>query len=104
MLTSKQRAYLRSIANNIEPIFQIGKAGASPELVSSIDEALEAREIIKATVLNNCGEDVRELAQIIGERTRSDVVQVIGKKIIFYRENAKKPIIELPKAGKKELQ
>ena len=96
MLTSKQRAYLRSLAAKLTPVVQIGKSGASPEVVSSVDEALAARELIKATVLDNCFDDVREISNVIAERTHSDVVQVIGRKIVFYRP-AKKPVIELPK-------
>lgn len=98
MLTSKQRAYLRSMATKLNPIVQIGKGGASPELVESVNEALEARELVKATVLDNCMDDVREIANVVGERTRSDVVQVIGRKIVWYRESKEKPVIELPKA------
>ncbi len=97
MLTSKQRAYLRSLASKITPVVQIGKGGASPEVVASVDEALAARELIKAAVLDNCMEDIREISEVIAGRTHSDVVQVIGRKIVFYRP-AKKPVIELPKA------
>ncbi len=96
MLTSKQRAYLRSLASKLTPVVQIGKGGASPEVVASVDEALAARELIKANVLDNCFEDIREMSTVISERTHSDVVQVIGRKIVFYRA-AKKPVIELPK-------
>ena len=96
MLNSKQRAYLRGLSNKIEPIFQIGKGGASPEIILSIDEALEARELIKCNVLNNCTEDIKYIASAISERTKSDVVQIIGKKIVLYRKSRKKPIIELP--------
>lgn len=97
MLNSKQRAYLRGLSNKIDPIFQIGKGGVSPELIEAIDEALEARELIKCTVLNNCMEDIKYIASAISERTKSDVVQVIGKKIVIYRQSKEKPIIELPK-------
>lgn len=95
MLTSKQRASLRSMSNKMEPIFQVGKSGVTPEVVSSVDEALEARELIKINVLNNCPEDTRDIATTIGERTRADVVQVIGKKFVLYRQNKNKPIIEI---------
>lgn len=97
MLNSKQRAYLRGLSNKIYPIFQIGKGGVSPELIEALDEALEARELIKCTVLNNCMEDIKYIASAISERTKSDVVQVIGKKIVIYRQSKEKPIIELPK-------
>lgn len=97
MLNSKQRAYLRGLSNKIDSIFQIGKGGVSPELIEAIDEALEARELIKCTVLNNCMEDIRYIASAISERTKSDVVQVIGKKVVIYRQSKEKPVIELPK-------
>ncbi len=85
-MTTKQRAYLKSLAMKIDPIFQIGKSSMTPGLTQAIDEALEARELIKISVLNNCGDDPRELAEIISERTHSQIVQVIGKKIVLYRE------------------
>lgn len=84
----------------MEPIFQVGKSSMTPGLTQAISEALEARELIKISVLKNCADDPRELAEIIAERTRSEIVQVIGKKIVLYREgkDEKKRII-LPKAG-----
>ena len=85
-MTTKQRAYLKSLAMKIDSIFQIGKSSMSPGLTEAISEALEARELIKISVLNNCADDPRELAEIIAERTRSQIVQVIGKKIVLYRE------------------
>ena len=97
MLNSKQRAYLRGLSNKIDSIFQIGKGGASPELIEAIDEALEARELIKCNVLNNCMEDIKYVASAISERTKSDIVQIIGKKIVIYRQSKEKPVIELPK-------
>lgn len=97
-LTSKQRAYLKGLAMNIEPIFQIGKSSISPELTNSISDALEARELIKISVLKNCLDDPRELATVLSERTKSTVVQIIGKKIVLYRESKDKKKIELPKA------
>lgn len=102
-LTSKQRAYLKSLSNNIEPIFQIGKSSFSPELAQSVSEALEKRELIKLSVLKNCTDDPKELAQLAAERTRSTVVQVIGKKIILYRPSKKEPKIELPNPNKKNV-
>lgn len=100
-MTSKQRAYLKSLAMNLTPIFQIGKASLTPENTAAIAEALQARELIKISVLQNCMDDPNELAQIVSERTHSQVVQVIGKKIVLYkagRDNKKK--IELPPAKK----
>lgn len=96
MLTTKQRAYLKSLAGTMDPIFQVGKGGAAPELVSALDDALEKRELIKLNVLNNCFEDLRSLAETIASRTRSEVVQIIGRRIVLYRPS-KKPHIELPK-------
>ncbi len=100
-MTSKQRAYLKSLAMNMDPIFQIGKASLTPENTSAIAEALEARELIKIRVLQNCMDDPHELARTVAERTRSQVVQVIGKIIVLYKEGKdNKKRIELPPAGK----
>ncbi len=96
-MTSKQRAYLKGLAMNMDPIFQVGKASISPELTIGINEALEARELIKISVLKNCLDDPREIASVLSERTHSEVVQVIGKKIVLYRESKEKKKIELPK-------
>lgn len=94
-MTSKQRAYLKGLAMTMEPVFQIGKNSLTPENTAAIDEALAARELIKISVLQNCMDDPRELAQIVSERTHSQVVQVIGKKIVLYREgkDEKKKIV-----------
>ncbi len=99
-MTSKQRAYLKGLAMNTEPIMQIGKATLTPEITKSVDEALEARELIKLNVLKNCIADPRDIAEVVAERTHSEVVQVIGKKIVLYRESKKKKKIELPSGGK----
>ena len=94
-MTSKQRAYLKSLAMTMDPIFQIGKGSLTPENTQAIAEALEARELIKISVLQNCLDDPRVLAEMIAERTCSQVVQVIGKKIVPYKEGKedKKKII-----------
>ena len=97
-MTSKQRAYLKSLAMKIDPIYNIGSI--SPELVQGVRDALEARELIKIGVLQNCMDDPKELANVLAERTRSQVVQVIGKKIVLYKESKNHKRIELPKAGK----
>ncbi|MEI3340437.1 MAG: ribosome assembly RNA-binding protein YhbY [Eubacterium sp.] len=97
-MTSKQRAYLKGLAMNIDPIFQIGKGSVTPEVVTAIDEAFNTRELIKLAVLKNCFDDPKEIAQVIAERTRSQVVQVIGKKIVLYRPDRDNPKIILPKA------
>ena len=85
----------------ITPILQIGKSSVTPELISAVDEALEARELIKMHILKNCFDDPKEIAQGIAERTRSEVVQVIGKKVVLYRESKDNKKIELPKPSKK---
>ena len=101
-MTSKQRAYLKSLAMTMDPIFQIGKSSLTPENTAAIQKALDARELIKVSVLQNCLDDPNELAQTVAERTHAQVVQVIGKKIVLYKEGKEnKKKIELPKAGKK---
>jgi RNA-binding protein len=80
----------------MDPIFQIGKASLTPEIIEGLDAALEKRELIKVAVLKNCADDPWEIADMIAERTRSQVVRVIGKKMIFYREAKKNPKIRLP--------
>ena len=97
MLNSKQRAALRSIASQTDAIFQIGKGGVNEAMCKSLTDALEARELIKLHMLKNCFDDCNEVAQMLAERTRSQVVQVIGKKIVLYRESKTKKKIELPR-------
>ena len=94
-MTSKQRAYLKSLAMTMDPIFQVGKNSVTTENVEAIRQALDKRELIKISVLQNCMDDPKEIAQILGERTRSQVVQVVGKKITLYKEGKddKKKII-----------
>jgi len=96
ILNSKQRAFLRAMANSLEPVAQVGKQGATPEQVRSLDEALEARELIKITVLKNCEAEPKSVAEALAGRTRADVVQVIGNKAVLYRRSRTKPVIELP--------
>ncbi len=84
-MTSKQRSYLKGLAMTMDAILQIGKASLTPELTQAVDEALEARELIKIHVLKNCIDDPKSIAMVLGERTRSQVVQVIGKMIVLYR-------------------
>ena len=94
-MTSKQRSYLKSLAMTMEPILQIGKSSVTPEVTASVAEALEARELIKINVLQNCVDDIHKMAETLAERTRSQVVQVIGRKIVLYKEGKedKKKII-----------
>ncbi len=96
-MTSKQRAYLKSLASNLEPIFQIGKASLTPEVTEAIGEAFHKKELIKIAVLKNCFENPNVIAQTVAERTHSQVVQVIGKKIVLYKENKDNKKIILPK-------
>lgn len=96
MLTSKQRAYLRGLGNELEPIIQIGKGGISDNLIKQVDEALEARELIKGRILKNALEDAREAADYLAEVTDAEVVQVIGNIFLLYRPSTKNPKIELP--------
>lgn len=97
-MTSKQRAYLKGLAMTMDPILQIGKSTLTPENTSSVAEALEARELIKINVLKNCMDDSKALAQVLAERTQSEVVQVIGRKIVLYKEGRDdKKKIELPR-------
>ena len=95
MLTSKQRAYLRSLAANEQTIMQIGKGGMSENLIKTVSDALEARELIKLSVLENCDWSAKEAATELADATFSDVVGVIGRKIILYRESTTKKRIEL---------
>ena len=99
-MTSKQRAYLKSIANNIEPIFQVGKSSLTPEVTEAVIESFNTRELIKISVLKNCLDDPKEIASILSDRTHSEVVMVIGKKIVLYKESKDHKKIELPKAPK----
>lgn len=92
-MTSKERAYLKSLASTMNPLFQVGKSSVTPEFTKGIDEALEARELIKINVLKNCMDDPKEIANILAERTKSQVVQVIGKKIVLYRQSKENPKI-----------
>ena len=95
-MTSKQRAYLKKLASTMDPIFQIGKSGITPDMTQAVSEALEARELIKLHVLKNNFDEPKELAQTLAERTRAQVVQVIGRKIILYRESKDNKRILLP--------
>jgi len=96
--TSKQRAYVRSLAHNLDPIFQIGKNGFTPEVTTAISEALETKELIKINVLKNCSEDPKEIGPVLAERTRSSLIQVMGRRITLYKESEDNKVIEIPKA------
>ena len=95
-MTTKQRAYLKGLAMTMEPIYQIGKSALTPEITEGVAEALEARELIKINVLKNCMEDINDIAHTLAERTRSELIQVIGRKIVLYKESKDKKKIILP--------
>ena len=98
MLTSKQRAYLRGLANDLSPIMQIGKGGLTENMLKTFSDALEARELIKLTVLENSGENPKELLQVLAAQLGAEPVAATGRKIVLYRASTKKPTIELPRA------
>lgn len=95
-MTSKQRAYLKGLASTMDPVFQIGKASLTPEITEAVAEVFNTHELIKIAVLKNCFDDPKQMAQILSERTKSEVVQVIGKKIVLYKENKDHKKIFLP--------
>ncbi|MBO5335570.1 MAG: ribosome assembly RNA-binding protein YhbY [Lachnospiraceae bacterium] len=96
-MTSKQRAYLMSLASNLNPVFQVGKSSLTPEITNAVAECFNNNELIKVGVLKNCMDDPRAIGEALAERTHSQLVQVIGKKIVLYKPNKDKPKIELPK-------
>lgn len=96
-MTSKQRAYLKGLAMNIDPIFQVGKGSITPEYTEAIREAFNTKELIKIAVLKNCLDDPKGIAQVLADRTGAEVVQVIGKKIVLYKADKDNPKIMLPK-------
>ncbi len=95
-MTSKQRSYLKGLAMTMDPVFQIGKSGLTPEVTEAVRETFNARELVKISVLKNCMEQPEEMAQMLAERTGSHVVQVIGKKIVLYKESKDHKKIEFP--------
>ena len=97
MLTGKEKRFLRSLANTMEPIVQVGKGCVNESVLFSLNEALEARELVKVRVLKNCLEEVGDVAQALAEQSKAELVQVIGRNVLLYRRHPKKPVIELPK-------
>ena len=89
-MTSKQRAYLKGIAMVTDPCLNIGKDGIEGSVTDAVLEAIDKRELVKLNVLKNCMEDIQELARILSERTHSEVVQVIGRRIVLYKPAKKK--------------
>jgi RNA-binding protein len=96
MLTGKQKSHLRSLAHHLDPIFQVGKGGVNENLIRQIEDALEARELIKVSVLQNCDQDKDEVAQELAQGARAELVQVIGKTIVLYKESVENKQIKLP--------
>ncbi len=97
MLTGKQRSYLKSIANSIPAIFQVGKGGMNENLIKQVDEALEARELVKGSVLNNTEVSAREACEELATELNAEFVQVIGNKFVLYRESKENKVIVFPK-------
>lgn len=95
-LTGKQRRYLRSLAHNLKPVFQIGKEGVNDNLIAQINDYLEIHELLKVSILQNSSEDKNEAAEKLTEGTNSHVAQVIGKTIVLYRESKENKEIKLP--------
>ncbi len=95
MITSKQRAYLRGLAQSEPTIMQVGKGGIGENLIKTVSDALEARELIKLSVLENCGYTAREVADVLAEACGAEVCGVIGRKLILYRRSEKNKRIEL---------
>ena len=95
-MTSKQRAYLKGLGSNLNAAFQIGKGSLTPELTEAVAEAFNNSELVKIGVLKNCMDDPKAIAEMLAERTHSQVVHVIGKKIVLYKPNKDKPRIVLP--------
>jgi RNA-binding protein len=96
MLTGKQKRYLRSLAHHLDPIFQIGKGGVNDHLIRHIEEAIEVRELMKVSILNNCLEDREKIAAELADKSGADVVQTIGKTIILYKPSKNNKQIVLP--------
>jgi RNA-binding protein len=96
MLTGKQKRYLRSLAHHLTPIFQVGKGGVNDNMVKQIKEALEARELIKVSILQNNLDDKQEVAEALAEGAEAELVQLIGHTVVLYKESSENKTIELP--------
>lgn len=97
MLTGKQKRYLRSLAHHLDPIFQVGKGGVNEHMFRHISEAIEKRELIKISVLNNNDDDRNQIGQELAEGSGAELVQVIGRVIVLYKESKDHKTIQLPK-------
>lgn len=96
MLTGKQKRFLRSKAHHLNPIFQVGKGGVNDNMIKQVNEALEARELMKISILQNCDEDKNVVAEQLAKGTKSELVQLIGHTIILYKESRENKQIKLP--------
>jgi RNA-binding protein len=96
VLTGKQKRFLRAMGNVMDPILQVGKGGITETVVTQTDEALEARELIKCRVLQNCSEEPKSVADELAEQVQADLVQVIGRNFLLFRPSRNNPLIELP--------
>lgn len=97
MLTGKQKRFLRAQAHHLDPIFQVGKGSTNEGIIRHIEEAIERRELIKVSVLNNCLEDPKQIAEELAEGSGAELVQTIGRTIVLYKESRDYKQIELPK-------
>ncbi|MEK5441753.1 MULTISPECIES: ribosome assembly RNA-binding protein YhbY [unclassified Fredinandcohnia] len=100
MLTGKQKRFLRSKAHHLDPIFQVGKGGVNDNMIKQISDALEARELLKVSVLQNCEDDRDTVAQELSNGAKAELVQIIGNTIVLYKESKENKQLELPKANK----
>lgn len=96
MLTGKQKRFLRSKANQLKPIFQVGKTGVNDNMIEQISEALEKRELIKVSILQNCLEDKNTVAEQLSVGTEAEIAQIIGNNIVLYKESQENKHIQLP--------
>lgn len=96
MLTGKQKRYLRSLAHHMDPIFQVGKGGVGQNMIKQIRDALEARELFKVSVLQNCEEEKTVVAEMLAKGADAQIVQIIGNNIVLYRESVEHKKIKLP--------
>jgi RNA-binding protein len=100
MLTGKQKSFLRSKAHHIDPIFQVGKGGVNENMINQISDALEARELLKVSILQNCDEDRDTVAEELSQGAKAEIVQIIGNTIVLYKESVENKQLELPKKTK----
>lgn len=92
-LTSKERAKLRAIGNGIEPLVRVGKEGMNSNIVDSLNDALRTKELVKVKMLNNSEEDIKEVAAILAEKSGAELIHIMGKTILYFKENREKPVV-----------